>query len=179
MEEGVAKLNNVFKGTNLGVKAVTWKQGAGPIGNMATIIKGALFFFVMLLFVVAVIIIVNTLTMTTIERVTEIGMMRAVGAGKSFISGMFIGETAILSGVFGGVGIIIGIILVKLIPLLNITSDNDLVQLLYGGDRFFPVLSFGDILIVILQLVFVTFVTVIYPVKVATGIVPLDAISRD
>jgi len=25
----------------------------------------------------------------------------------------------------------------------------------------------------------VTFVTVIYPVKVATGIVPLDAISRD
>jgi ABC-type antimicrobial peptide transport system permease subunit len=92
---------------------------------------------------------------------------------------MFIGETAILSGVFGGVGIIIGIILVKLIPLLNITSDNDLDQLLYGGDRFFPVLSFGDILIVILQLVFVTFVTVIYPVKVATGIVPLDAISRD
>lgn len=179
MEDGVARLNKAFTGTNLGVKAVTWKQGAGPIGNMATIIKGALFFFVMMLFVVAVIIIVNTLTMATIERVTEIGMMRAVGARKSFISGMFIGETAILSGVFGGLGIITGIIIVKLIPVFNITSDNDLVQLLYGGDRFFPVLSVGDILLVMLQLALVTFVTVIYPVKVATDIVPLDAISRD
>jgi len=133
----------------------------------------------MMLFVVAIIIIVNTLTMATLERVTEIGMMRAVGARKSFISGMFIGETAMLSGVFGGIGIIAGIVIVKVIPFLNITTDNDMVQLLYGGDKFFPILSFTDILLVILQLVLVTVITVIYPVKVATAIVPLDAISRD
>jgi putative ABC transport system permease protein len=179
MEDGVKKINAAFAGRNLGVRAVTWKQGAGPIGNMATIIKGALFFFVMMLFVVAIIIIVNTLTMATLERVTEIGMMRAVGARKGFISSMFVGETAMLSGVFGGAGIIIGIIIVKVIPYLGITTDNDMVQLLYGGDKFFPILSFTDILLVILQLAAVTVITVIYPVKVATGIVPLDAISRD
>ena len=179
MDKGVERLNTALSGTNLGVKAVTWKKGAGPIGNMATIIKGALFFFVMMLFVVAIIIIVNTLTMATLERITEIGMMRAVGARKSFISSMFIGETAMLSGVFGGAGIIIGIIIVKVIPILNITSDNDMVQLLYGGDKFFPLLSFTDILLVVLQLAAVTVITVLYPVKVATGIVPLDAISRD
>jgi len=184
MNEGVAKLNAAFANsalseTDLGVKAVTWKKGAGPIGNMATIIKGALFFFVMMLFVVAIIIIVNTLTMATLERVTEIGMMRAVGARKSFISSMFVGETAMLSGLFGGVGIIAGIVTVKLIPYFNITTDNDMVQLLYGGDKFFPILSFTDILLVILQLIAVTVIAVIYPVKIATGIVPLDAISRD
>lgn len=184
MEQGVARLNGAFAeaallGKDPGVRAVTWKKGAGPIGNMATIIKGALFFFVMMLFVVAVIIIVNTLTMATLERITEIGMMRAVGARKSFISGMFIGETAMLSGLFGGVGVIAGIVIVKLIPYLNITTDNDMVQLLYGGDKFFPILSLTDILLVILQLLAVTVITVLYPVKVATAIVPLDAISRD
>lgn len=184
MKEGVVKLNQAFadaklSGTDLGVRAVTWKKGAGPIGNMATIIKGALFFFVMMLFVVAVIIIVNTLTMATLERITEIGMMRAVGARKSFISSMFIGETAMLSGLFGGLGIIFGIVTVKLIPYFNITTDNDMVQLLYGGDKFFPILSFTDILLVILQLAAVTVITVLYPVNVATRIVPLDAISRD
>ena len=179
MNKAVSRLNRVLEGTKLGVRAVTWKRAAGVIGNMATIIKSALFIFVMMLFVVAIIIIVNTLTMATLERTTEIGMMRAVGAGKSFISLMFIGETAMLSGVFGGLGIITGIIIVRIIPLLNITSDNDFVQLLYGGDRFFPVLSFTDILLVILQLAIVTVITVIYPVKVARGIVPLDAISRD
>ncbi len=179
MEDGVSKLNTVLAASNLGVKAVTWKKGAGPVGNMATIIKGALFFFVMMLFVVAIIIIVNTLTMATLERVTEIGMMRAVGAQKKFISSMFVGETAMLSGVFGGIGVILGIVIVKIVPLLNITTDNDMVQLLYGGDKFFPVLTYTDILLVILQLAAVTVITVIYPVKVATGIVPLDAISRD
>ena len=84
-----------------------------------------------------------------------------------------------LSIVFGGAGVIVGIIIVKVIPLLNITSDNDMVQLLFGGDKFFPLLSFGDILLVVLQLAAVTVITVIYPVKVATGIAPLDAISRD
>lgn len=179
MYEGVKKLNSALKTANLGVRAVTWKQGAGPIGNMATIIKGALFFFVMMLFVVAVIIIVNTLTMATIERTTEIGMMRAVGAKKSFISSMFVGETAMLSIVFGGAGVVAGIIIVKVIPFLNITTDNDMVQLLYGGDKFYPLLSTVDIILVLIQLAAVTLITVIYPVKVATGIVPLDAISRD
>ena len=85
----------------------------------------------MILFVVAVIIIVNTLTMATLERITEIGMMRAIGAGKSFIRGMFIGETAMLSGVFGGAGIIAGIAIVKIIPLLNITSEKFNLRVVY------------------------------------------------
>ncbi len=179
MDEGVARLNKSLGSANLGVRAVTWKKASGFIGSMATIIKGALFLFVTFLFFVAIIIIVNTLTMAALERTTEIGMMRAIGARKSFISGMFLGETAILSGLFGGTGIIVGIIAVKITPLLKITSDNDLVQLLFGGDTFHPYLSTADIAVVVMELVLVTFITVIYPVRVAKNITPLDAIARD
>jgi len=175
----VKKINAELTKNNLGVKAVTWKKAAGPIGGMATIIKGALFMFVMFLFIVAVIIIVNTLTMAALERTTEIGMMRAIGARKSFISSMFIGETALLSGFFGGGGILTGIIIVKIIPLLKISTDNDMIQLIYGGDIFTPFLSVGDIMLTVIQLVIVTLITVVYPVKVAKNITPLDAISRD
>jgi putative ABC transport system permease protein len=146
---------------------------------MAAVIKGALFGFVMLLFVVAIIIIVNTLSMAALERTSEIGMMRAVGARKSFISNMFIAETGMLSFVFGGMGIILGVIVVKIIPLLNITSSNDMVQILYGGNRFTPNLNFNDIILTVIQLTMVTLIAVIYPVKVAKGITPLDAIMRD
>ncbi len=106
-------------------------------------------------------------------------MMRAVGATRGFISGMFIGETTVLSGIFGGSGIIAGIIVVKISPLFKITTTNDMIQLLYGGDTFSPFLSTGDILMTLLQLAIVTAVTVIYPARVAAAIVPLDAISRD
>ncbi|MDD5687901.1 MAG: FtsX-like permease family protein [Elusimicrobia bacterium] len=175
----IAKLNRVLSESKTGVRAITWNKASGPIGSMAIIIKGALFVFVTILFCVAVIIIINTLTMAALERTSEIGMMRAVGARKSFIGGMFIGETGILSAVFGGAGIITGIIIVKLIPLFKITTSNDMVQLLYGGDIFHPVLMVPDISLTVLQLIFVTIIAALYPVGVARGITPLDAISRD
>jgi hypothetical protein len=54
-----------------------------------------------------------------------------------------------------------------------------MIQLLFGGDTFQPFLSAGDISLVIIQLLIVTGIAVLYPVKVARGITPLDAISRD
>jgi len=171
------KLNKALAGT--GVRAVSWNKASGPIGGMALIIKGALFLFVTLLFCVAVIIIVNTLTMAALERASEIGMMRAIGAHKTFIAGMFLGETAILSAVFGGFGIVAGIAAVKVIPLLQITTANDMLQLLYGGNFFHPLLSITGIVLTAFQLLFVTIVAAVYPMKVAVNITPLDAISRD
>jgi putative ABC transport system permease protein len=175
----IASINALSKEHKLGIRAVPWKKALGAMGSMATIIKGALFVFVMFLFFVAIIIIVNTLSMAAIERTTEIGMMRAVGAKKSFISTMFLAETAMLSLVFGGVGIVAGIIGVNILDMVNITSTNDMIQLLFGGDTFHPVLTAADVLVSIGQLAVVTLIAVIYPTRVAQGITPLDAVTRD
>ncbi len=175
----LTKLNKALKDKGTGVRAITWNKASGPIGSMTLIIKSALFLFVTLLFIVAVIIIINTLTMAALERTSEIGMMRAVGARKMFIGGMFFAETGLLSAVFGGAGIAAGIILVKLIPLFKITTSNDMVQLLYGGDIFNPLLTAPDIALTVFQLVLVTVVASLYPVGVARNITPLDAIQRD
>ncbi len=179
LEDGLQKINRDLKENNLKSRAVSWKKAFGFLGSMAIVIKGALVGFVMLIFFVAVIIIVNTLTMAAIERTTEIGMMRAIGARKSFIGTMFLGETGILTVIFGGAGIIAGVIAVKIMPLFNITSENDMVQLLFGGDSLFPVLSLSDIFVTIVQLLFVTAIAVIYPIKIAKDITPLEAIARD
>lgn len=170
-------LNSALKES--GTRAVSWQRASGVIGNMAMIIKGALFLFVMLLFIVAIIIIINTLTMTALERMPEIGMMRAIGAGKGFIGAMFFGETGILSAIFGGAGIAAGVIIVNIIPLMHIKTDNDMLQLLYGGDIFHPVLSVPDIFVTVAQLTLVTLIASAYPVRVAKRITPLDAVSRD
>lgn len=179
LKSALDSLNKALKEAKLEVRAISWKSASGTVGNMATIMSGALFFFVIFLFIVAIIIIVNTMTMAALERTPEIGMMRAIGARKSFISKMFIGEISMLSFLFGGIGIITGIALVEIIPGLNITTDNDILQLLYGGDKFQPYLSASNIVFVTLQLALVTVITAIYPIKVAKNIKPLDAISRE
>jgi len=179
LDASIKKLNAALKADSLGVHAVTWKNSVGALGSMAALIKGALFVFVMFLFFVAIIIIINTLSMAALERTAEIGMMRAVGARKGFISWMFAGETALLSFAFGGLGIVCGAIAVNILTLCRIHSDNDMVQLLFGGDTFAPFLSVGDIGVVVIQLALVTLLAVVYPIKVARSISPLDAISRE
>ena len=92
---------------------------------------------------------------------------------------MFFWETAMLSFVFGGTGIAAGYIIVNVLALCKFTTDNDMVQLLYGGDTFHPFLSGGDIFLAVFQLAIVTLIAVIYPMLVARSITPLDAITRE
>ncbi|MCU0606386.1 MAG: FtsX-like permease family protein [Candidatus Edwardsbacteria bacterium] len=179
LDQAVRSLNRELEARRLGVRAVTWKKATGMIGSMAVLIKGALFVFVSFLFLIAIIIIINTLSMAAIERTPEIGMMRAVGARKGFIRWMFTAETGVLAAVFGGAGIVAGVAAVEVVATLRITSENDMVQLLFGGDTFRPLLTAPDIVLAVLQLALVTLLAVIYPLRVAGNITPLDAVSRD
>lgn len=178
-DKAIARLNDYFKENNLPVKAVSWKTAIGIMGQMAALMKSALFLFVSFIFFVAIVIIMNTLSMAAMERISEIGMMRAVGARKRFVSRMFLMETFLLAAAFGGAGIVAGIIGVHLLAAMQLTTENEMLQIFYGGDSFQPLLSGGDIIVCIVQLVIVTLLAVIYPVIVARRITPLDAVSRD
>jgi len=180
LKDALLKLNIELSNSKASAKAISWKKAAGSIGDMVSFIKVILIVFVALLFLVAAIIITNTLSMSAIERTTEIGMMRAVGADKSFVAKMFASETAILSFFFGGLGMVIGAIVLPLISWLKVPAGtNDFLLLVFGGDYFNPILDTGDIIAGILILAFVTVLAMLYPVIVATRITPLEAIARD
>ncbi|MGA2141210.1 MAG: FtsX-like permease family protein [Brevinematales bacterium] len=179
-DAGLVRLNTVLSNSGLGVKAVTWKKAAGTIGDLASIMKIVLYVFVGILFFVAVIIITNTLSMAALERTTEIGMMRAVGADKNFVSGMFLAETVILSGIFGGFGIISGGIIAWIFTGIKISGGtNNALEVLFGGDVLNPILNGYDIIGCIILLLLVTIIAYLYPNIVARNITPLEAIARD
>jgi ABC-type lipoprotein release transport system permease subunit len=172
-------LNQILKEKNLKARVIKWNKAMGAMGQMSLLMKGALFLFVFFIFFVAIIIIMNTLSMAAMERISEIGMMRAVGARKWLISRMFLAETLMLSASFGGLGILAGIAVVKILASLKLTTKNEILQIFYGGDAFHPLLDYGDILICIVLLIVVTLAAVIYPVMVARRITALDAISKE
>jgi putative ABC transport system permease protein len=179
LNAALQKLNSDFKKNHLEVRAVSWKKAVGAYGSMAVMVKGALNMFIMFIFFVAIIVIINTLSMAALERTAEIGMMRAIGARKSFLRKMFISETGLLAFFFGGIGIILGIIVIYLIKSANITTSNEILQLVYGGDKLNPLFTFGDLIIAAFELGIVTFLSVLYPLRVVGKIAPLDAIARE
>lgn len=175
-----AQLQQVLDAAGVNVTVLTWKQAVGPMSDLTSISQEALSVFVLFIFFVAIIVIMNTLSMTALERVTEIGMMRAIGARKSFISTMFLSETCMLSFLFGGAGIAAGVLLSLLLAALGIpVTSSNMLSLLFGGDTFHPVIKSAELVSGVIQLGLVTILAVLYPLLIARKITPLEAISRD
>ena len=175
----VARMKQVAKENDLPVKVLSWKTASGQVAQISDILQIIIVVFVLLLFFVAIIIIMNTLSMNALERTEEFGMMRAVGARKSIITRMFLAETFSLSFVFGGAGIVAGVIVTWIVRPLRIGSGgNEIWELVFGGEVFQPTLGFMGLVTGIVGLGIVTLCAVIYPVLVARKITPLDAINR-
>jgi putative ABC transport system permease protein len=179
VNRSVEKMKRIAKDNNLPVKVLSWKKASGQVAQISDILQMIITVFVILLFFVAIIIIMNTLSMNALERTEEFGMMRAVGARKSFITKMFLAETFSLSFIFGGIGIIIGIIVTWIIRPIHISAGgNEIFELLFGGEVFRPSLGFAGLVTGVAGLAIVTVLAVVYPVMVARKITPLDAINR-
>lgn len=178
-QEAIDSLQRFLTANSIPLRPLTWQKATGSVGSMTVFFKVGLNVFVAFIFLIAAIIIVNTLTMTAMERAPEIAMMRAVGAQKSLISGILFNEASLLSIVFGGLGLLVGLAAAYFIREMGLRTDNDLLQLLYGGDTFQPVLGMGGIAATAIQLVLVSGLASLYPMRVAQSIQPLDAVARD
>ncbi len=178
-DRGAARLDSLFKTHHLPARALPWHKAVGVIGSLAMLIRGALLGFVGLLFVVAGIVIANTLAMSAMERTTEIGMMRAVGATRWFIAKLMMAETTMLALLFGGIGVLLGAVLVAVTPHLGIQTGNDLLQMVYGGEVFHPLLRPQDLVMCFFELGLVVALASLYPMQLAASITPLDAIARE
>ncbi len=180
MLEMQTRLQQILDEAGAQVTVLTWKTAVGQVAELATITQGALFVFVLFIFFVAIIVIMNTLSMAALERIAEIGMMRAIGAQKAFISKMFLSETFILAFIFGGIGMAAGVIVSLILSGMGISvTNNELLSLLFGGDTFNPLIKGPELVSGVIQLGIVTVLAVLYPLLIARKITPLEAISRD
>jgi ABC-type lipoprotein release transport system permease subunit len=175
----IATLNATFVRDNLPVKAVGWKQAAGTTAALTDVAQIIFNIVIIILAVVAVIIIINTLVISVMERTSEIGTMRAVGAQKPFIRRLFVAETMLLAGFFGLVGIVLGSLAVLLINAIGIKIDNDFLQVLFGSANLKPNLSLNQILLSVGYTLFIGMVSWIYPVSIALKVSPLKAIATE
>lgn len=114
----------------------------------------------------------NTMTIALLERINEIGIMRAVGVTKRDIRLLFLLESVIM-GFAGGVGgVFIGYFAGKLanmgINLLARSFGGQALQLFYTPIWFVSVILIFSTII--------GFVTGVYPSMRAAGLNPLDAL---
>ena len=175
----VAKLNKRFKEEGLNAQAMDWKKAALSYSGT---VEGIGFIFNLLIIILAVvvfIIIMNTMIVSVIERTSEIGTMRAIGAEKKFVKKLFYSEAIILTSISALAGIIFAFICMAIFNACNIAVTNSIAKMILGGGllHFTPTLKI--ILTTIIVALLGSIISNRYPVKSALKITPIKALSKE
>jgi len=162
---------------NLGLKVVGWEEASGLIGQFIVVLRVVLYIAIFIIFLVALVIINNSMVMATLERVTEIGTMRAIGAQRSFIMKLFLLEIIVLGIIAGIFGSGLGFIAIQWLGEVGIPAPSRQLIFLFSGPRLYPTIELEHILIGLAVVLTVSLISTLYPARIATRIEPITAMQ--
>jgi ABC-type lipoprotein release transport system permease subunit len=175
----IAAINELSQREGLGLKAVSWQQASGLLGQIITGFQLILIVAVVVIFLIAMFVINNAMMMATLQRTQTIGTMRAIGAQRGFVLVMVLVEALALGVVFGAIGIVAGGGTVLVLNRVGIPATNDYAYFFFSGSKLLPTLEPRNIVLALVIIFAVTFLSTLIPALVATRISPLRAMQAD
>ncbi len=138
-----------------------------------------LWVIIVIIFVVVLAIINNAVMMATMQRVREVGTMRAIGAQRSFILSMVLVETVVLGLVFGGAGALAGSGLITYLGSVGIPAGSEELYFFFSGPRLLPTLSIDNLITAFSWWWGCPLFSTLYPAFLATRVSPVTAMQTD
>ena len=178
LSETMAAIEQVSREQELGVRPFTWQQVAGIVGQFVLVMRVVLYVAIGILFAVALVIINNSMVMATMDRVGEIGTMRAIGARRRFVLALFLIETVVLAVLAGLVGAAAAVGRVAQLGNDGIpASGNDALIFLFGGPVLYPEPVWANLVIGLAAITSISLVSTLYPARIAARIAPVVAMQ--
>lgn len=178
-DETIAELQQAADAAGLELKTATWQEASGIIGQFVQYLRWALYVIAIIIFLVAMMILSNAVLMATLQRVREIGTMRAIGAQRGFVRMMITVETLALGTAFGGVGLLLGTGLVAFVGEVGYAATSRELYFFFGGPRWYPAVSPGNVAIAYGIVLVVSVLSTLYPALIATRVSPVTAMAAD
>lgn len=162
----------------LGLNVVDWQQASGFLGQLIFLFRMVLYIAVGIIFLVALVIVNILLVTATLERINEIGTLRAIGAQRGFIMLQFMSETLMLGMIAGGSGALFAAGLITVLGQVGIKAWNEVAVFFFGGNYLYPTIGPLNLAIGFAVVVTVSVVATLYPAAVATGVQPVEAMRQ-
>jgi ABC-type lipoprotein release transport system permease subunit len=163
----------------LTLKAIDWQQAAGLIGQFVNVIRMVLYVAILIIFLIALVIINNALVMATLERVKEIGTLRAIGAQRRFILAMLVVEAIVVGIIFGGLGAALGAVIVSIVGKVGIPAKSDVWFFFFSGPRLHPFIGTSNIVAAFIIVLLVSAFSSFYPAWIAMRVTPRQAMAEE
>ena len=162
---------------DLNIEASRWDEASGFFARIASALQAFIYLATALIFLVVIFIFMNTLIISIIERTSEIGTMRAVGAERRFVRRLFLTETLILNAFFSLAAMVLTLVLLLVLRPGGIPLPEAISQYLIGGGNLPVRLSFLPFIQALAIVIAASAIATLYPIRVATAITPLRAMS--
>jgi ABC-type lipoprotein release transport system permease subunit len=159
----------------------TWKELNAAIFEISGFKRMAQFMIALVVVIIAAVGIINTMLMAVMERIPEIGTLKAMGFSNRRVVKMFIYEGGII-GVFGS---LLGCLFGLLLSLYLVHVGIDMSAMFGNADIVYPMkfiivgeIDYWTVLYVFLFGVFVSIFVTLWPVRKATKLEPVDALRH-
>ena len=119
----------------------------------------------------------NAIVLSVLERTSELGTMRALGASRARIAALITVETVIVVVGAAMIGIGIGVVGAGLLNAASVTPDNRYLRILFGGESLHASVGVALILRHVLASIGLGVAATVYPLKKAFSIDPARAIK--
>src|SRR6266545_2771566 len=164
----------------LGLNVVDWQQAAGTVGLFLTLMRGVLLFAVVIFLGIALVVINNAMVMATLQRVKEIGTMRAIGAQRAFVVVMLLVEIGTIGITFGLAGAALGGVVVRAIRAFGgIPATTDMLYFVFSGPSLLPRLGTASLVGSLVLVVVVAVLSGLYPALIAMKVTPVEAMATE
>jgi len=178
LDETRAAVEAVIAERGLNLQVVDWQTASGMVGQFLFVVGAVLVVALVIIFTVALLIINNSMVMATMDRFAEIGTMRAIGARRRLVVGLFLGETALIGLVAGAAGAAAGALVVGWLGRVGLPAVQDVLVLLFAGPRLYPTLAPSHLLLGVLLVFVVGVISTLYPASLAARVPPVVAMQR-
>jgi ABC-type lipoprotein release transport system permease subunit len=179
LNQSIAAIEAQGKTDGLPLKAISWQQASGFIGQFITLARAILYIAILIIFVIALVIINNALVMATLERVREIGTLRAIGAQRRFILAMLVVEALVVGILFGGLGAAVGAIVVTVVGKIGIPAKSDVFFFFFSGPRLHLFLGTSNVIAAFVIVMLVSAASSLYPAWLAMRVTPRQAMQSE
>ena len=163
-----------------GDKVETFREISQQVSMMETSITMSSIVFVFIIMFALIFGIINTMLMAVLERVRELGMLMAIGMKRSYVFGMIMIETIMLSAIGAPIGMLIGAITIYFTHKygIDLSGYGDAMQQFGMLELIRPEVDVNIYWRTAVAITITAIIGAIYPALKAIRLKPVEAIRK-
>ena len=162
-----------------GLDVLTWRELHPHIAEMVAFADAAIFIYFLVIMGALVFGLVNALVTAVMERVRELGMLRALGMRPRAVIVQVVVESTLIMASGVALGLLLGFALFQLVADgIDLSAFSDSLEMLGARALFVPVVRIDDVLLVTVMSLMLGVLASFYPAWRAVKLKPVDALRR-